>query len=329
MNFAVNNDGDYFPRVTASFSDPKTSLYQANDGNYWYHLHPPNRWTAAGSTNAQDWFAVDFGTNRRVDTVKLYFLDDRANTRGGTNSASPTSTGESGISSIRTSIVTPASYELEFFDGRAWKKVPNQRRTPKDPEGRRANTIQFRALDVARLRVTFEHGRNGRTGLSEIEAWGDAEASYQPAPPPVGNLALGAKATASFWDRFGGVPQLAIDGKVNYRPTPVNRWTSFGSSNATDWLEIALDTPKEISRAELYIYDDRGGVQAPGAYTVEHWMDGEWREAGDQRKLPAAPIGNRINEVTFTRVTTQKIRFVFKHKGRARSGVTEVQLWRE
>ena len=165
--------------------------------------------------------------------------------------------------------------------------------------------------------------------MSEIEAWGDADASYQPAPPPAGNLALGSKASASFWDRFGGVPQLAIDGKVNYRPTPVNRWTSFGSSNATDWLEITLDAPKEISRAELYIYDDRGGVQAPADYTVEHWIDDEWREAGDQRKVPAAPMGNRINEVSFARVRTQKIRFVFKHKDRARSGVTEVQLWRE
>ncbi len=329
MNFAVNNDGDYFPRVTASFSDSKTPLFKVNDGNYWYHVHPPNRWTTAGSTNKEDWLAIDFGTNRRIDTVKLYFLDDRAAPLGGTNSASPTSTGESGSSSIRTDIIAPASYELESFDGKAWRKIPNQKRRPSQPEGHRANTAQFPARDVTKLRVRFTHAKNARTGLTEIEAWGDAVEGYVPAPPPAGNIALGAKATASFWDKFGGVPQLAIDGKVNYRATPVNRWTSFGSSNATDWLEITFDSPKEVSRAELCLYDDRGGVQAPAEYTIEYWAEGEWRPAAEQRKSPSVPAGNKVNEVTFARVTTQKLRIVFTHQGKARSGVTELQLWRE
>ncbi len=305
MNFAVNNDGDYFPRLTASFSEPKAPLYKLNDGNYWYTVHPPNRWTCAGSSNATDWVAIDFGIPRRIDTVKLYFLND------GTN------------------IVAPAKYELELFHGGAWQPLPKQKRTPKQAEGHRANTIRFAALDVQKLRAVFNHAKKGRTGLTEFEAWGEAVENYQPAPPPAGNLAIGAKAAASFWDKFGGVPQLAIDGKVNYRATPVNRWTSFGSSNATDWLEITLESPKEISRAELYIYDDRGGVQAPASYTIQYWTDGEWRDAANQEKTPAIPAGNLINEVRFDRVTAQKLRIVFTHRRNARSGVTELELWRE
>src|SRR5439155_1507885 len=45
VNYAVNNDGWYFPRVSASFSGTGTDLTKVNDGNYWYHISPPNRCT--------------------------------------------------------------------------------------------------------------------------------------------------------------------------------------------------------------------------------------------------------------------------------------------
>ena len=45
VNFAVNNDGTYYPRVLAPFSNPKTPPSKLIDGNYWYHRDPPNRWT--------------------------------------------------------------------------------------------------------------------------------------------------------------------------------------------------------------------------------------------------------------------------------------------
>src|SRR5690606_29040010 len=104
----------------------------------------------------------------------------------------------------------------------------------------------------------------GRTGLTEFEAWGEMKGRYEPAPPPAGNLALNLRgdgfprATASFHDRYGGIPRLAIDGKTNYRPNPVNRWTSYGSTNATDVNEVDFGESCEIGRIELCLYDDRG-----------------------------------------------------------------------
>jgi hypothetical protein len=314
MNFAVNNDGDYFPRVTASFTDPKTPLHKVNDGNYWYTIHPPNRWTCAGSTNATDWLVIDFGTARRIHTVKLYFLDDSHTTEA--------------LRSLAT-VFPPSNYELEFLDGGAWNPIPDQKRTPARPEGHRANTIEFPAMNVQKLRAVFTHANGGKAGLSEIEAWGNAVEPYTAAPPPKGNLALNAKASASFSDAYGGVPRLAIDGKVNYRATPVNRWTSYGSTNTSDWIELAFESPQEMSRAELCIYDDRGGVQAPASYTIQHFAEGRWSDMEHQKKSPAVPAGNMVNSVTFSKVTTAKLRIVFTHKGKARSGVTEVEVWRE
>jgi hypothetical protein len=311
VNYAVNNDGDYYPRLSASFTDPSTSLSKANDGNTWYAISPPNRWTTSGSPNKTDWLEVDLGQPRRIDSVKLAFLDDGKD------------------------IVAPQSYTLEFFDGAAWKAIPGQVRTPSQPVGHRFNTVRFAPREVSKLRVTFTHGQNGVTGLSEIEAWGDSTRPYTPAPPPPGNLAFNPlgegfpKATASFQDVYGGVAKSAIDGKVSFLATPVNRWTSYGSPNATDWLEVDFGAPKEFSRIELYIYDDRGGVQPPASYNVQLFVDGEWRDATNQIKTPITPAGSAQNSVRFDKVTASKVRVVFTHNGQARSGLTEMEVWKE
>ena len=311
MNYAVNNDGDSFPRLTASYVAPNTSLAKLNDGNYWYTKDPPNRWTAAGSPNAADWIAMDFGTPRRIDTVKLYFLDD----------------GEQ--------VAAPASYQLEYAEGGDWKPLPGQTHTPAQPMGHQPNVVTFAPMQVQKLRAVLTHGANGKAGLTEIEAWGDATHPFVPAPPPAGNIAYNPKkegfpkATASFSDAFGGMPDKAIDGKIIFLPTPMNRWTSYGSPNPTDWLEVDLGAEKEIGRLELYIYDDRGGVQAPQKYNVQFWAAGEWRDAEVQETKPSIPTGGMANSVTFKRVNTSKFRVVFTNKGKARSGVTEIEAWRE
>ncbi len=311
MNYAINNDGDYFPRLSASFVAQGTSLSKINDGNYWYHKDPPNRWTSAGSPNAMDSITIDLGTQRRVDTIKLYFLDD----------------GES--------VVAPAGYGLEYWNGTDWKTFPDQKRSPATPTGHRSNEIHFSAMDVQKFRVVMTHAAGGKTGLTEVEAWGDGTPPFIPAPMPPGNLAFNRsgqgfpKASASFSDRFGGKPESAIDGKINFLPTPMNRWTSYGSPNATDWLEIDLGAEKEIGRIELHIFDDHGGVQAPEKYSIQHWIDGEWRDVVGQAIRPEIPIGGMTNTVKFPRIKTTRFRILFTHKGQARTGVTEVEAWRE
>ncbi len=310
VNFAVNNDGDYFPRVAASYSAPGTSLGKLTDGNYWYHRSPPNRWTCDGSPHAADWVAIDFGVRRPVHTVKLYFLDD----------------GEG--------VVPPARFELEHWDGKAWVPVPGQERSPAEPAGRRPNVVRFKPLETQKLRAAFTHRGAGRTGLTEFEAWGDATVPVAPAPPPAGNLALNPggkpfpKASASFTSRFDKVEE-AIDGKAVFAPTPHNRWTCYGSPNPTDWLEIDFGGPKTFSRVELAIYDDGGGVRAPADYAVQYWDGSRWHDAEGQTKTPEKPAGGQANEVRFQPVTAAKVRVVFTHAGAARSGVSEVSVWAE
>ncbi|HEX5271721.1 MAG TPA: glycosyl hydrolase family 65 protein, partial [Gemmataceae bacterium] len=148
VNYAVNNEGRHYPYASASFANPKAPLYVVNDGNYWYHKSPPNRWTCEGTKNAQDWCAIDFGTPRRIDTVKLYFLDD----------------GEG--------VVAPGRFDLETWDGKKWVAVPGQARAPEKPAGHRANVVRFPAVETERVRAVFTHAKGGATGLTEFEAWG-------------------------------------------------------------------------------------------------------------------------------------------------------------
>ena len=310
VNFAVNNDGHYFPRATASYTHPRTSVAKLVDGNYWYSASPPNRWTTEGSPNEADWCAIDFGTPRRIHTAKLYFLDDGAG------------------------VVAPAALELQIWDGKDWRPVPNQTRSPRRPAGRRANWIRFPELKTTRVRALFRYAGKGRAGLTEFEAWGDAAGPVPPAPPPAGNLAYNPsgrpfpKASASFTSRFDKV-EMANDGKVSFAPIPHNRWTSHESPAASDWLEIDFGKPQQVGRVELALYDDRGGVQAPASYTVQIWDGTSWQEVQGQEKTPEVPAGGQFNEVRFAPVQTARLRVVFVHRRRARSGVTEILAWAE
>jgi hypothetical protein len=311
FNYAVNNDGDYWPKFAATFTADKTSLNRIHDGHAWYTIHPPNRWTAEGSPNATDAVTVELGMKRRIDTVKLYFLDD---SKG---------------------VTAPASYTLESWNGSAWQEIPQQQRQPEKPEGHRANTIRFPALETDKVRAVFTHGSAGQTGLTEFEIWGPGERSYTAAPPPAGNLALNQKgegfpqATASHHDTFGGLPKLAIDGRTGYLPTPVNRWTSYGSKSPSDWLEVDFGSPREFQRLEIGFFDDRGGVQAPESYTIEYFDGSTWKPAANQRRSPEKAVGGAMNSVRFDKVTAAKVRLVCTHKGEAKSGVTELEVWND
>jgi hypothetical protein len=310
VNFAVNNDGTYYPKLRSSFANPKYALGKLIDGNYWYHVAPPNRWTFEGSPAAKDWLVLELGMKQPLHTVKLYLLDD----------------GEA--------VAAPDRVELEYWDGKAWQAVRETSRQPARPEGRRANAIRFHEVKSERLRLTFTHRGKARTGLSEIEAWGDARLPVAAPGPPKGNLAFNPtgkgfpRVRASYTSRFDQV-SMANDGIISYQSRPHNRWTSYESPSASDWLEVDLGEAKTVARVELAIYDDRGGVQAPARYTVQYHDGTTWREAGNQKKTPAVPVGGQLNEARFDPVKTSKVRVVFTHRGKARSGVSEVLVWAE
>ena len=125
------------------------------------------------------------------------------------------------------------------------------------------------------------------------------------------------------------MPESAIDGRIIYRATPTNRWTSYGSPHESDWLEVDFGAAKKVGRVVLHIYDDRGGVRPPKRVVVERWTGSAWEIVPEQGSSPGQPAGSAANTITFPPVDTSKLRVVFTHigEGNSRSGVTEIEIW--
>jgi hypothetical protein len=309
VNFAVNNDGDYYPRITATAAGPGTSPAKLIDGQAWYDLHPPNRWTAAGSENAQDELQLDLGMSRPVHTVKLLFLDD-----GGP-------------------VAAPEHCQLFVRDGAdgVWQALAAGA-GPERPEGRRASVWKFSQQAVRQLKIVMTHAGQQRSGLTELEVWGPAERPVVLPAAPEGNLAArreGAeypRITASHTSRYDRA-EMANDGRAVFAASPHNRWTSYESPNAEDWLELDFGGERKVGRVELLLYDDGGGVQAPESFRIEVWDGAVWQPVKEQGRLPEQPQGGVANSVRFASVVTAKLRVLFRHRGASRSGVTEIEVW--
>src|SRR5262249_22263018 len=153
----------------------------------------------------------------------------------------------------------------------------------------------------------FTHGRGGGTGMTEVGAGGDCNGPGEPVPPPADNLAFHTgskpvpKSSAPFTSPVGK-GEMGKSGRGSFTPRPHNRWTSYESPNASDWLAIDFDTAQKVGRVELALYDDRGGVQAPASYAVQFWDGEAWREVKDAKHSPEQPAGGQFNEVRFAPV---------------------------
>lgn len=326
VNFAVNNDGTYYPRAIASNTSGGAPLSKLFDGNVWYHQRPPNRWTCEGSPNDVDWVAIDFGAPRRVNKVVLYVLDDVS----GREKFKPANDPTDGKSTIQA----PQKIDVEIWDGKNWIEAPNAIQRPREIAGHSSLRIRFEPTDTQKVRVMLHHRPGAKSGLSEIEVWGEATLPLEPVPPPKNNLAYNPgdkpfpKASASHTSRWDK-PERANDGVVNFNPNPNNRWTAYESPDAEDWFELDFGEKKEFSRVELALYDDRGGVQPPISYSIQI-PDGEkWIDIPNQQKNPPQPAGGQFNEVRFPKVQSTKMRVLFVHKQPAKSGMTEIYVWPE
>lgn len=311
-NFVVNNDGTYYPRLTTTYTAEGTSASKLNDGNFWYLKDPPNRWTCEGSPNVADSIEVDFGKPRMIHTIRTLLLDDRALPNSG--------------------IRVPRKIELHYWKDDAWQAINVSKEVPA-PEGHRPHSFHFEPLTFQKFKVTLTHADGFKSGLTELEAWGEVKLPLSRIPARPGNLAFNdgisefPKASCSHHDVYGGVPKSTIDGVTIFQPTPMNRWTSYGSPNATDWLQIDFGKEVEFCRVEIAIYDDRGGVQAPDSYEIQVSTDGKWIPVTGVKFSPEKPIGSDWNTASFDRVRTDRLRVVFKNSGDARSGATELTVW--
>jgi hypothetical protein len=309
VNFAVNNGRGAFPFVTASYSAPQSPPHFVVDGHVWYHAVPPNRWTALGSGNTADTLALDFGIERPIEEVALYFLDDG------------------------DSIRAPESYRLERWTNGAWEEIPEQLRTPAEPRGRMANRIRFASpFQSSRLRVVMMHHAGSSSGLSEFESWAHATPPFSPATATSANLAFNAdsmsfpRLTASFTSRFDKLRQ-ANDGQVAYTRYSRNRWSAYGTTSTRDWIELDVGEPKRMRRFELHFVADGRGLVAPRSFTIERWDGSTWVPVPITRRDPAQPLAWAMNTAWTESFETSRVRVIFEHATPGATAVSELLVY--
>jgi hypothetical protein len=122
-------------------------------------------------------------------------------------------------------------------------------------------------------------------------------------------------------------PLKAIDGFIRYDAIPDDRWTNSGSPNATDFLGVDFGTPREITEVMIYTYDDGQDVRVPQELELQYLSGNTWLPVPGQVKVPATPVANASNEITFPAVTTSQIRVVFTPQPGKYVGVTELESW--
>ncbi len=139
------------------------------------------------------------------------------------------------------------------------------------------------------------------------------------------------KASASYTSTYDN-PQRAIDGSTWFDAAnlgPNSRWTNFGSPNASDWLAIDFGKPTTASQVRLAFYDDTGSgaIRTPVSYQVQYFDGANWIDVAAQQRRPANPTGNEVNTVSFTAVTTTRLRAVLTRPGGDAVGITEFEAY--
>jgi hypothetical protein len=155
-NLARNEDRLGYPIISTSYTYTLDSPWNTIDG-----IFSLNRWTTWEGGNYTDWLALDFGSAKTFNQVKLYLYND-----GG-------------------GVQPPSSYNVQYYTGidvpaeEDWVNVTNQVKSPKTPAGAinstaleadTLNTVVFDTVVANRLRVVFTRGNN-TVGLVELEVF--------------------------------------------------------------------------------------------------------------------------------------------------------------
>jgi hypothetical protein len=147
IDLAVNLLKAGFPSPSASVNNTPDALYQAVDGRVWYFPEVPDYWTTLGSQSAEDWYSLDFGSEKTVSSAALYFYGDGAQFKA------------------------PSTYTLQYWTGTAWAEIPNQQKAPATPLSNGENTIKFRPIATSQLRAVFTNPDKAATALVEIKVF--------------------------------------------------------------------------------------------------------------------------------------------------------------
>ncbi len=127
----------------------------------------------------------------------------------------------------------------------------------------------------------------------------------------------------------GGHPLAALaDGKEPSSSTDrsIPRFTFWGRKGTTEWVQLDLDRPVDLSSVEVYWFDDRpgGGCRVPKSWRVLTEIAYTWMPVRSPSKYGSKR--DQYNRVTFESVTTQSLRIEVRQQPGMSSGILECKI---
>ncbi|MGC5010502.1 hypothetical protein ACLQ2R_07015 [Streptosporangium sp. DT93] len=144
------------------------------------------------------------------------------------------------------------------------------------------------------------------------------------AAPGDGNLAVSATASASYTSSWESVAAIKDDiDPPSSNDTANPRWGTWPETGS-QWAELTWSQPQTLRSAQVYFFDDNGGVRVPASWKLQYWNGSSYADVAGASGYPTAV--NAYNKVVFNSVSSARLRVVLQ-SGAASVGLLEVKAY--
>ena len=294
-------------------------------------------WKDATADAFPDWLQVDFNGTKTIDEIAVYGVRDDF-----TNSAEPTGSTLSTIYGI-------VNFDVQYWNGSAWAAVPGGSITGNNLVIRK---VTFSPVTTTRIRVLVNNALLSYSRIVEIEAWSGSSTSPTPTPTPNAtptptatptpspiptsrtNFARSSNGGNAIGSSEANAAYSAVDGSRTWAVG--GQWKDATANNYPDWLQVDFNGSKTIDEIDVFaVMDDFTSTAEPTtattfsvygitAFDVQYWSGTSWIT------VPGGSItGNNMvwTKLTFSPVTTSRIRVVVYGAQAGYSRIVEVEAW--
>ncbi|GAA3239686.1 hypothetical protein ACFO1B_09305 [Dactylosporangium siamense] len=144
-------------------------------------------------------------------------------------------------------------------------------------------------------------------------------------PQPDSNLARSAVASASYtsaWESVAAINDGIDPSSSNDTVHP--RWGTWPNSGQ-QWAELTWPAAVSVRRAQVYLFDDNQGIDLPSSWRLQYWTGSAYADVPGASGYPVT--ANAYITVTFTQVSTARLRVVLQSNGTNSVGLLEVKAY--
>ncbi|MFB9447209.1 DUF7402 domain-containing protein [Dactylosporangium vinaceum] len=143
--------------------------------------------------------------------------------------------------------------------------------------------------------------------------------------PTGGNLALTATPSASYtssWESVNAINDGIDPSSSNDTANP--RWGTWPNSGQ-QWAELQWSSAQTLKRAQVYLFDDNQGIDVPSSWRLQYWNGSAYVDVAGASGYPVT--ADAYITVTFTQVSTQRLRVLLQSNAASSVGLLEVKAF--